>query len=186
MILQSKAPYLNGWLVYMGASERNMVLLHPDFDMPSKEDWVLLDSVMQSGDYDYDDGNFDKILAEDRRRMSIFTVPERFTIDYCITTWIWLVPIFLLLGVIWIHYKKYGYGIFEVDFFQQELINEKKYPDEDFVVGTDFNFYPAPAIPPPKYNEAVEAILMGSTDDEDALDCEHRNETLPQYIKNVV
>lgn len=196
MILQTKAPYINGWLVYMGATDRNMVLLQPDFDMPSKEDWVLLDSMFRANDYEYDPNieGYEKIFADTQsatneqriHTVPIFTERQHFTINYCIPTWMWMIPLLLLLAFVWVHYSNYIYGVFIREGLEREFginatdtngmngvavvtTNDKKFPqDEDFVVGTDFYFYPSPAIPPPKYNEAAEAILMmdDSSDDE--------------------
>lgn len=200
-MLQAKAPLINGWLVYMGATDRNLVLLQPDFDIPLKEDWVRLDSMFRN-DYDYDSqygSNYDKISTQ------IETVPrymgrDNFTINYCqLPVWVWLLPLFLLVAFLYIHYSNYIYGIFLNESLQQEFglidpshvggiggggggsggggsrgvpINmnapdDKKFMQSprEFAVGTDFYFYPSPAIPPPKYNEA-EAILIDSSDDE--------------------
>lgn len=176
MALQSKAPYINGWLVYMGAAERNMVLLQPDFDIPSKDDWVLLDSMFRANDYDYEGSSYEKMLADNRQVQSVPLYPGRqhFTINYCIPTWMWMVPLMLLVAFIWIHYSNYIYNVFIREGLEQDFIanRDKKFPEEDFVVGTDFYFYPTPAIPPPKYNEAAEAILMSASDDEDVLNRE--------------
>lgn len=181
MTLQAKAPLINGWLVYMGATDRNMVLLQPDFDIPSKEDWVLLDSMWREYDYDSQYGNYDKVSTQ------IETVPrfvgrEHFTINYCIPVWIWMLPLFLLVAFLYIHYSNYIYGLFLSESLQQEFglissgqvpiniasVEEKKClrPHQEFAVGSDFYFYPSPAVPPPKYNEIAEAILMDSSDDE--------------------
>lgn len=187
MTLQAKAPLINGWLVYMGATDRK-VLLQPDFDIPTKEDWVLLDSMWRANEYDYDSqyGSFDKISTQ------IETVPryingrEQFTINYCIPVWMWMLPLFLLVAFLYIHYSNYIYGMFLNESLQQEFglispsqtvngvpinvtgLNEKKCmrPHHEYSVGTDFFFYPAPAVPPPKYNEIAESMLMDSSDDE--------------------
>lgn len=203
MMLQAKAPLINGWLVYMGATDRNLVLLQPDFDIPLKEDWVRLDSMLRN-DYDYDSqygSSYDKISTQ------IETVPrymgrDNFTINYerfCVPVWMWLLPIFLLVAFLYIHYSNYIYSIFLNESLQQEFglidpnqvggvggggvgvggagravpINMSNAADKKFMqsprefgVGTDFYFYPSPAIPPPKYNEIAEAILIDSSDDE--------------------
>lgn len=179
MTLQAKAPLINGWLVYMGATDRNLVLLQPDFDIPSKEDWVLLDSMFRN-DYDYDT-QYDRISTQ------IETVPrymghDQFTINYCIPVWMWMLPLFLLVAFLYIHYSNYIYGIFLNESLQQEfgLINPNQVPinvtdneekkclqsPQEFGVGNDFYFYPSPAVPPPKYNDIAEAILMDSSDED--------------------
>lgn len=188
MTLQAKAPLINGWLVYMGATDRNLVLLQPDFDIPTKEDWVLLDSMFRN-DYDYDSqyGSYDKISTQ------IETVPrymdhEQFTINYCIPVWMWMLPLFLLVAFLYIHYSNYIYAIFLNESLQQEFglinpnqlngvpinitdIDEKKClrPQQEYAVDSGFYFYPSPAIPPPKYNEIAEAILMDSSDDDNEM-----------------
>lgn len=199
-MLQAKAPLINGWLVYMGATDRNLVLLQPDFDIPLKEDWVRLDSMFRS-DYDYgnDYSSYEKITTQ------IETVPrymerDNFTINYdrfCVPVWMWLLPIFLLVAFLYIHYSNYIYSIFLNESLQQEFglidpnqvggvggggisggscgvpinmsnADDKKFMQSprEFAVGTDFYFYPSPAIPPPKYNDIAEAILIDSSDDE--------------------
>lgn len=197
MNLQAKAPLINGWLVYMGATDRNFkILLQPDIDIPSKEDWVLLDSMFRASDYDYDSqyGSYEKITTQ------IETVPnymarDRLTINYCIPVWIWVVPLFLLVAFIYIHYSNYIYGMFLSESLQHEfgLINpnqvngvpidmtgaeEKKClrPHQEFSVGTDFYFYPAPVVPPPKYNEIVESILDSSDDENDTTAAAQANQ----------
>lgn len=177
----------------MGATDRNMVLLQPDFDMPSKEDWVLLDSMFRANDYEYDPNieGYEKILADTKNAATehihtvpIFTGRQHFTINYCIPPWMWMIPLLLLLAFVWVHYSNYIYGVFIREGLEREFGitsadtnlsgvavltgNDKKFPqDEDFVVGTDFYFYPTPAIPPPKYNEAAEAILMDDSSDDE-------------------
>lgn len=187
----------------MGATDRNLVLLQPDFDIPLKEDWIRLDSMLRS-DYDYDSqyGSYDKIATQ------IETVPPRyvgrddFTINYCIPIWMWLFPAFLLVAFLYIHYSNYIYGIFLNESLQQEFglidpnnhvvsggggggvpinvsdADDKKFiqSSHEFAVGTDFYFYPSPAIPPPKYNDIAEAILIDSSDDEnDSVNRNHGN-----------
>lgn len=184
MSVQATAPIINGWLVYMGATDRNMVLLQPDFDLPSKEDWILLDSMFRNNDYDYDPNTYDKLLTDDHiQSIPIYTGRQHFNINYCLPAWMWMLPLILLIGFIWIHYSNYIYGVFIREGIEHEFgavvsaasaagaadqSDKKLRKEEDFLVGTDFYFYPSPAIPPPRYNEAAEAILMGSSDEEDA------------------
>lgn len=188
MTLQAKAPFVNGLLVYMGATDRNMVLLQPDFDIPTKDDWVLLDSMFRTNDYDYDAQYYEKILSDSRNPIDAmpYINRDRITVNYCIPTWMWMLPLLLLVLFIWINYSNYIYNAFIHEGLQQEfgLSNanhfngiamssttaaDKKYfgIQDEFVVGSDFYFYPSPAIPPPKYNEINESVLLGSSDDED-------------------
>lgn len=192
MTLQAKAPYINGWLVYMGATDRNMVLLQPDFDLPSKENWVLLDSMLRSNDYDYDPNieNIEKYLYESSEQTTKEKVPlQRLTINYCIPTWMWMIPLMLLLSFIWMHYSNFIYGVFIRESLEHDFnINangsddKKRTNDEDFVVGSDFYFYPSPAVPPPKYNDIVEAILLGSDDDDNEEENENDNDFVNTYL----
>lgn len=172
--LQAKAPQINGWIVYMGATDRNMVLLQPDFDIPTNEDWVLLDSMWRTNEYEYDLDNLDRIAKRINDEKPI-------KIDFCIPIWLWLLPLFLLCCVVFLQISNFLSNFCIDDNLQNELglinaahlngvpinitkINEKKH--REFAVGTDFYFYPSPAIPPPKYNEIDEALLLGSSDDE--------------------
>lgn len=206
MTLQAKAPYINGWLVYMGATDRNMVLLQPDFDLPSKEDWVLLDSMLRSNDYEYDPSieNIEKYFYDSpepngRDKLShAFNEHPRVSINYCIPTWMWMIPVMLLLCFIWMHYSNFIYGVFireslEHDFSAEAPDNvasgsaaKKRVNEEDFLVGTDFYFYPSPAIPPPKYNDVVEAILLDSDDESDDFNKNDQNRNEPETDKNGV
>lgn len=195
MTLQAKAPYMNGWLVYMGATDRNMVLLQPDFDLPSKEDWVLLNSMFRANDYDYDPNiqGYEQIFTGSQeagneqyiQTVPIFTGRQQYTINYCIPTWMWMVPLFLLLAFVWVHYSNYIYGVFIREGLEREFgltsgdsnlsgvacqYDKKFTQNEDFVVGSDFYFYPSVAVPPPRYDEQTEAILMNdSSDDEETV-----------------
>lgn len=207
MALQAKAPYINGWLVYMGAADRNMVLMQPDFDVPSKEDWVLLDSMFRTNDYEYDStyNGYGKYLSESHdkyKTIPIYAGHQQFTINYCIPTWMWMVPLLLLLAFIWMHYSNYIYSVFIREGLEQEFglsntvnlsgaaadgpsasVARKKCKQDDYVVGSDFYFYPSPAIPPPKYNEAAEAILMGNSDEEDNGNNNDRGRNTDKVIK---
>lgn len=197
MSLQAKAPYINGWLVYMGATDRNMVLLQPEFDLPSGDNWQTL----RSNDYEYDTNieNYERILIDNQGHTQAVPVfnERHFTINYCIPTWIWMVPLLLLLGFIWIHYSNFIYGVFIRESIDTDLsicgpehlngfgpvvlaANEKKYLQNEFVVGNDYYFYPSPAVPPPKYNDVVESIFL-SDDEEEPLrmnDGDHRNDEI--------
>lgn len=203
--IQAGAPAVNGWLVYMGATDRNMVLLQPDFDIPSKEDWVLLDSIFRANDYDYDSQytNYDKILKADSHgqidSVSRFENRDRFTINYCIPSWMWILPLLMLVAFIWMHYSNYIYSAFIHEGLQHEFgivdanhfnaipmnhqtamldAGNKKVlrPSDEYIVGSDYFFYPAAAVPPPKYNDVAEAILMDSSDDEDDGETNNTNE----------
>lgn len=202
--IQAGAPAVNGWLVYMGATDRNMVLLQPDFDIPSKEDWVLLDSIFRANDYDYDSQytNYDKILKADSRGQidSVSRVGnrDRFTINYCIPSWMWILPLLMLVAFIWMHYSNYIYSAFIHERLQHDFDivdanhfnaipmnhqtamnagNKKALrPSDEYIVGSDYFFYPAPAVPPPKYNDVAESILIGSSDDEDDGGTNNTNE----------
>ena len=173
MTIQSKAPYVNGWLVYMGASGRSMVLIQPNLENASKDDWVLLDSVLRTNDYDYDQNTYERLFDDQRyiQSVPIYTGRQHLTISHCIPTWMWMVPLLLLAVFIWIHYSHYIYSVFIRETLVPALgsqLREKKIIEEDFGVGTDFYFYPTPAVPPPKYNEAAEAILLSSGDEDDS------------------
>lgn len=177
-------------LVYMGATDRNLVLLRPDFDIPDS-DWIRLDSMFHN-EYDYDSqyGNYDKMSTQIETAPPRYLGRDSFTINYCIPIWMWLLPIFLLVAFLYIHYSNYIYSIFLNESLQQEFglndpnhrlgfggvnvpvnltdADDKRFMQspQDFAVGSDFYFYPSPAIPPPKYNDIEEAILIDSSDDE--------------------
>lgn len=177
--------------MYMGATDRNMVLLQPDFDIPSKEDWVLLDSMFRASDYEYDtsyNNGYEKMLADSRGQIKTSYIGhEHLTINYCIPTWMWMLPIIMLAAFIWIHYSNYIHSVFIRDDFEREFgitnpnnfnaataagptsaTTGAKILNQDFVVASDFYFYPSPSIPPPKYADVVEQDVIGSDDEDES------------------
>lgn len=168
---------------------KSLVLLQPDFDIPpSEDDWILLDSVFNNNN-DYDK-LFDQYKYSETTRIQ--TVPayparNRFTINYCIPTWIWSIPILLVLAFIWMQYGTYINSIFiqedmiddlSTDGHDQLDASKRIKRNDDFGVSIDSYFYPMPAVPPPKYNEAIEAefeamenrvLIQGDLDDDEQL-----------------
>lgn len=176
MLLQSKAPYVNGLLVYMGATDRNMALLRSDFDKPTKDDWILLDSMLRDQNYDYDDSAKPFNVHNARRRNH-----SNYTGSYCIPTWLWMLPILLVVVFIWLNYSNYIYNVFIQESLRHEFglmstatdsecstaLGDKKMTTahDAYGVGKEFYFYPMPAVPPPKYDESI--LMAGSNDDDD-------------------
>lgn len=178
MLLQSKAPYVNGLLVYMGATDRNMALLRSDFDKPTKDDWILLDSILNDRNYDYDNSDKSANVHNTRRSRNHH---QNDTESYCIPTWLWMLPILLVIVFIWLNYSNYIYSVFIHESLRHEfglmstatdlecstaLDNKKLFGAQDaYGVGKEFYFYPMPAVPPPKYDESI--LMAGSNDDDD-------------------
>lgn len=146
MAIQSNAPYINGWHVYMGSAERNLVLLQSDFDAPSREDWIALDSMLHGNEYEYND-----MLSDDNQARIHPAHQHRFMIKYCVPTWMWSVPLLLLIGFVWMQYSNYIHGVFLREGLEQELI---KHHDKRMFEQNLVELYPSIA-PPPKYNEAI-------------------------------
>ncbi|KAJ6639735.1 hypothetical protein Bhyg_12482 [Pseudolycoriella hygida] len=166
--LQSKAPYINGWLVYMGAPDHSMVLLQPDLDIISDDDdWVLLDSVLRNNN----NNDYDKIFEQYKMTETrIQTIPvheckRRFSLDF---SWIWILLVLTLMFVTMHILQRYGFNHFNEQ-LNEKILNDNVcktfHPNDDFVVSNDSYFYPTPVIPPPKYNEVIEAMLL--TDEEE-------------------
>lgn len=155
MAVQSTAPYVTGWHVYMGAAERNLVFLRTDVDVPSQENWIALDALINGDVYEND------IICDENEvhQVQLHTGHQhRFMIKYCVPTWMWTVPLLLLIGFIWMQYSNYIYGAFLREGLEQELIknHDKRIFEQNYVMGTDLYLYPTPSMaPPPKYNEAV-------------------------------
>lgn len=182
MRLQNSAPYLNGWLVYMGASDKNVVLLQRELELAGSttNEWVSLDTVMAE-EFKFDDSNaaglkamtfYPAIVSDEQQQQQ----PHNLTINYCLPTWMWTVPVLLLALYVWLQYKRkmnHWLVVSAVEPIEHtgddSLISSAVRPvsllieDErkmcDFTVSTDSYFYPMPAVPPPKYNDAVEAML---------------------------
>lgn len=174
MRLQNSAPYLNGWLVYMGASDKNVVLLQRELELASNE-WVALDTVME--EFKLDDNNSLKAMAFYPARINSGIVndqqQQRLTINYCLPTWMWMVPVLLFMLFVWLQYGRQLNHWLVVNAEHQTggdamapvaiLVDIEHAPKTgDFTVSSDSYFYPMPAVPPPKYNESVEAMLSAS------------------------
>lgn len=144
-----------------------MVLLQPDLDITSDDDWVLLDSVLRNNNNDYDK-MFDQYKVTETR---IQTIPvheckRRFSLDF---SWLWIFPVLALMFATIHLVQKYDLNNMNEQ-FNEKFLNDPACKafnqNDDFVVSADSYFYPSPAIPPPKYNEAIEAMLL--TDEEES------------------
>ncbi|GAB0086416.1 uncharacterized protein DMENIID0001_092820 [Sergentomyia squamirostris] len=177
--LQSKSPYLHGWLLYMGASsERNggMMFLQPDLDIPpSDDDWIVFDSFRPR---DYDNIHPYKLTETRIQTMPIYPVRKHISTQFCIPTWMWMIPIMLVFAIVWIQYGNTIRNVFIYEDVEEEDEDAEednsggsnKKIEEDFIVALDSYFYPTPAIPPPpKYSAKEESILMSSDDEENLL-----------------
>lgn len=141
-----------------------MVLLQPDLDITSDDDdWVLLDSVLRNTNSDYDK-IFEQYKVTETR---IQTIPvheckRRFTLDF---SWLCIFPLLALMFAT-IHFvQRYDLNNMNEQFSEKFLSDSTcKTSNDDFVVSNDSYFYPTPAIPPPKYDEFIEAMLL--TDEE--------------------
>lgn len=160
-----------------------MVLLQPDLDITSDDDdWVLLDSVLRNNNNNNDyDKIFEQYKVTETRIQSIpvHECKRRFSLDF---SWLWIFPVLALMFAT-IHFVQ-RYDLNNVhEQFSEKFITDSACktfnPNDDFVVSNDSYFYPTPVVPPPKYNEAIEAMLL--TDEED---CNASNEmTKNEYIK---
>lgn len=163
MLLQSKAPYVDGIRVFMGATDGNTALLSSDFDKPAQHDWVRLDAILESNaaGYEYDE----QALFEEAQRRKHHRhrhVPP----SYCLPTWMWLLPVLLVLMLLWLNYSNYVHSLFIHEGLRQQLnmmaadgeagVNKKLVGEPNaYGVGNEFYFYPMPAVPPPKYDESI-------------------------------
>lgn len=181
--LQNKAPYINGWLVYMGTPDR-MVLLQRDFDIPSDDDWVMLDSVLRSNDYEK---LFDR-FAETKYQPVSTTITKPINIRNCFPTWKWVILIMMLLAILWMRYVTLlSVAITDSNLSSnndsekivklEDFNDQKTLLDNNFMVCNESYFYPTPAVPPPKYHEAIEAMLLV---DDACADDDDRSPIVPQ------
>lgn len=174
--IQSKAPYFHGWLVYMGASDRSMVLMQPDFDIVSEDDWILLDAFVHPREYE-NIGDTYKLTETRIQTMPIYPMRKNLTMEFCIPTWMWMVPIFLVLGLVWIHYGNTIRNIFIYEECQDDdatnvlttviQAKDSNHKNGDFIVALESYFYPTPAIPPPKYTDIEKEFLLTNVDESD-------------------
>lgn len=197
MDVQAKAPFINGWYVYMGASDRNLVLMQPELDIPAK-DWVKLNTVALN-DYEYSAlyGTYDEVSPQYEVMKRYIDRANRYN---CFPMWIWILPFFSVAVLIYMYYSQYIYGIFvneslhlispaqvngvPINLSDNEAKMKCLQPQHEFAVDSDFYFYPAPAIPPPKYNEIAEAILIDSDDDNVTANCRTDNQKQHELSAN--
>lgn len=143
-----------------------MVLLQPDLDITSDDDdWVLLDSVLRNSNNDYDK-IFEQYKVTETR---IQTIPvheckRRFSLDF---SWLWIFPVLALMFATIHLVQRYDLNNMNEQLrekFLTDSAGKTFHQNDDFVVSNDSYFYPSPAIPPPKYDELIEAMLL--TDEE--------------------
>uniref|UniRef100_A0A1B0CKJ1 Transmembrane protein 59 n=1 Tax=Lutzomyia longipalpis TaxID=7200 RepID=A0A1B0CKJ1_LUTLO len=190
--LQSKSPYIHGWLVYMGAStdrdhSGGVMYMQPDlYTPPSDDDWIVFDTAFRP--QDYDSLHPYKLTQTHIQTMPIYPVRKHISTQFCIPTWMWMIPIMLVFAIVWIQYGNAIRNVFiyedveEDDDDTEEEGSTTKKIEEDFIVALDSYFYPTPSIPPPpKYSEKEEAILMSSDDEENLLriSSDNRNRNTP-------
>lgn len=143
-----------------------MVLLQPDLDISSDDDdWVLLDSVMRSNN-DYDKIFEQYKLTETRiQTIPVHDCKRRFSLDF---SWLWVFPVLAFMFATIRLVQRYDVNNWNEPYGDKYLSDCKQQvigPNDHFVVSNDTYFYPSPVIPPPQYNESVEAMLL--TDDDD-------------------
>lgn len=119
--IQSQAPVTaGGLLVYMGAGDRNMVVMqHSDLlenaAQAGDNDWVLLNSIFgpsSSRDRDYELPSTYKLTETHVQTMPIPISAERHRVaeyhrihsPFCIPAWVWIIPVMLLMSLVYIQY----------------------------------------------------------------------------------
>lgn len=145
-----------------------MVLLQPDLDITSDDDdWVLLDSVLRNNNNDYDKIFEQYKMTETRiQTIPVHECKRRFSMDF---SWLWIFPVLAIMFITIQLVQRYDLNDANEQFNEKFLTDSPAKPfnaSDDFVVSNDSYFYPSEVIPPPKYNEAIEAMLL--TDEEDA------------------
>lgn len=141
--IQSKAPVAPGWVVYMGASDRSMVVMQPpdllENSAQGDNDWVLLDSIFRPS-HDYNEipsGDPYKLTETHIQTMPIYTDRQRFggyrrsQSQFCIPAWMWLIPIMLLMALVYIQYGTTIKNVLVLDDdsddeLEQEIIIERR------------------------------------------------------------
>lgn len=148
--VQSKAPVaLGGWIVYMGASDRSMVVMQPpellENSAQGDNEWVLLDSIFRPS-HDYNEipsasGDTTYKLTETKiQTMPIYTSSDRERFgnyrrrthsQFCIPAWMWLIPVTLLMALVYIQYGTTIRNVLVIedesdDELEQEIIIERR------------------------------------------------------------
>lgn len=95
-----------------------MVLMQPDFELESEDDWILLDSVFHPHDYEAN-GDTYKLTETRVQTMPIYPMRKNIRMEFCVPAWMWMVPILLVLTLIWLQYGHSIRSIFiyDGDFF---------------------------------------------------------------------
>lgn len=145
-----------------------MVLLQPDLDISSDDDdWVLLDSVLRNNNNDYDK-IFEQYKVTETR---IQTIPvheckRRFSLDF---SWLWIFPVLALMFATIHLVQRYDLNNMNEQFSEKFLTDSVgktlNNQSDHFIVANDTYFYPSTVIPPPKYNEAIEAMLLSDEEE---------------------
>lgn len=139
--IQSKAPVAPGWVVYMGASDRSMVVMQPpdllENSAQGDNDWVLLDSIFRPA-HDYNEiASGDNTYKLTETHIQTMPIRQRFGnyrrshSPFCIPAWLWLIPVFLLLALVYIQYGTTIRNVLVLedesdDELEQEIIIERR------------------------------------------------------------
>lgn len=91
-----------------------MVLMQPDFELESEDDWILLDSVFHSHDYEANSDTY-KLTETRVQTMPIYPMRKNIRMEFCVPAWMWMVPILLVLTLIWLQYGHSIRSIFIYD-----------------------------------------------------------------------
>lgn len=130
-----------------------MVLLQPEFDIPSHETWIHLESIFNRRGVS---SRLDDYYNNEEEPQRVDSVPvhsggsnyDAFTVKLCI--------LFVLVTCIVVFLMSRS-----ADTLEEQEQALKRIVDDEYRVSMSHNtyFYPMPAVPPPRYNEAMEAML---------------------------
>lgn len=142
-------------------TDPDFVLLQPEYDIPNQDEWVLLeseirhDSVTANGMYHVNLEETDQVNVANRDgRMNAVDddhlIEWRISNEYLFGVCILLMSVFTLTVYC---VKKFEY------YPEPKAIKRDLQRTYEVALAAHNHLYPSPAVPPPRYDEALEAML---------------------------
>lgn len=141
----------------------DVVLMQPKFGIPSKADWVALNAILRSRGKSPDDDDEGEYYEADEDEVEEEQVTRRIAVAPPVESrdhakedaHVILIMILSLVTVCLLIFLLSRSG----QTYEEEIA--KRGADQEYCVGLakSHYFYPMAAVPPPKYDEAMEAVL---------------------------
>ncbi|CAD7090592.1 unnamed protein product [Hermetia illucens] len=150
--IQNQAPYINNWIIFMGESDKGMVLLPSDSETLNANDWLLLESFLrQDGENDAEETIVTDTIITERQA----STSRDFFGHESMPWWMWCFPIVMFIIALWDCH---------IDSSARNVGDEFHHSHE--IILNDKTIYPSLAVLPPKYSESEKNFLSESEDDD--------------------